>query len=144
MLFWSESVIKSHRVYLFLNEGCAEGVLTVVGTGALRLSQIISRLLWGCVIHPRRNLGSSHVDCQHRIAMTLPVKGKLCKKKKGDKKKEIYVLGGPVSVVVDCGSQAALPCSTWHGSAWLLRHSGTDRGLCCTLQRQFASLLTEI
>lgn len=40
--------------------------------------------------------------------------------------------------------QLYLPCSTWRGSARLLRRDRTEQGLCCTLQRQFASLLTEI
>lgn len=77
--------------------------------------------------------------------MSLLVKGNLCKeKKKKVAKKEICVLGGPVYVVLDSNSRAAFPCSTWRGSAWLLRHGGTEQGLCYTLQRQFASLLTEI
>jgi len=74
--------------------------------------------------------------------MPLLLKGSLCKEKESDKK-ELCMLGSPVYVVVDSNSQAALPCSTWCGSARLLSHGRTERGLCCTWQRQFASLLTE-
>lgn len=63
---------------------------------------------------------NSQAVCQHRIAVTLFVKGNLCKGKKKERKgtkKEISVLGGSVSVLVDSNSEAALPCGTWHSSA---------------------------
>lgn len=76
--------------------------------------------LWGSmIVEPQRNIDSSQVVCQHRIAVTLFVKSILCKGKKKSKKgdkKEIRVLDGSVYVLVD-SSEAALPCVTWHSSA---------------------------
>lgn len=111
MLFWLESLIKSHRLYCFLNGGCAEGALARVGTGAPRLSQPLSRLFVGMydsLPKEKRRQFSCGLSAQNSDDSTCerqPLQGK--KKKAGDKE-EICVFGGRVYVVVDSNSQAAL------------------------------------